>query len=71
MASVAIHPPKTPVTKGSMGIAKATIPNICKMDIQKRVYAGKNSLGVHGFSVYKFVLNVLFHLAEFGMRFSS
>ncbi|HAG94581.1 MAG TPA: hypothetical protein DCL78_10685, partial [Gammaproteobacteria bacterium] len=31
MASVAIHPPKTPVTKGSMGIAKATIPNICKM----------------------------------------
>jgi uncharacterized Zn-binding protein involved in type VI secretion len=31
MASVAIHPPKTPVTKGSMGIAKATIPNVCKM----------------------------------------
>ena len=31
MSSVAIHPPKTPVTKGSMGIAKATIPNICKM----------------------------------------
>jgi uncharacterized Zn-binding protein involved in type VI secretion len=31
MPSVAIHPPKTPVTEGSMGIAKATIPNICKM----------------------------------------
>ena len=31
MASVSIHPPKTPVTKGSMGIAKATIPNVCKM----------------------------------------
>jgi len=31
MASVAIHPPKTPVTKGSMGTAKATIPNVCKM----------------------------------------
>jgi uncharacterized Zn-binding protein involved in type VI secretion len=29
--SVAIHPPKTPVTKGSHGMAKATIPNICKM----------------------------------------
>lgn len=31
MASVAIHPPKTPVTKGSHTIAKATIPNVCKM----------------------------------------
>jgi hypothetical protein len=31
MATVAIHPPKTPVTKGSLGIAKNTIPNICKM----------------------------------------
>lgn len=31
MASVAIHPPKTPVTKGSTGIAKATTPNMCKM----------------------------------------
>jgi hypothetical protein len=31
MASVGIHPPKTPVTKGSMGTAKATLPNVCKM----------------------------------------
>lgn len=31
MASVGIHPPKTPVTKGSSGIAKATLPNVCKM----------------------------------------
>lgn len=31
MPSVGIHPPKTPVTKGSNGIAKATTPNICKM----------------------------------------
>lgn len=31
MGSVAIHPPKTPVTKGSTGIAAATIPNVCKM----------------------------------------
>jgi uncharacterized Zn-binding protein involved in type VI secretion len=31
MPSVAVHPPKTPVTKGSMGIAAATIPNVCKM----------------------------------------
>jgi hypothetical protein len=29
--SVGIHPPKTPVTTGSHGIAKATIPNVCKM----------------------------------------
>ncbi len=31
MSSVGIHPPKTPVTKGSSGIAKATLPNVCKM----------------------------------------
>lgn len=31
MPSVAIHPPKTPVTKGSTGIASATLPNVCKM----------------------------------------
>ncbi len=31
MSSVGIHPPKTPVTKGSIGIAKATTPNVCKM----------------------------------------
>ncbi len=31
MATVAIHPPKTPVHKGIHSIAKNTIPNICKM----------------------------------------
>ena len=31
MATVAIHPPKTPCTKGSNGIAAATLPNVCKM----------------------------------------
>jgi hypothetical protein len=29
--SVADNPPKTPVTKGSSGIACATLPNVCKM----------------------------------------
>jgi len=29
--SVGIHPPKTPITKGSGGVAKNTLPNICKM----------------------------------------
>lgn len=29
--SVSVNPPKTPVTKGSNGIAVATLPNICKM----------------------------------------
>lgn len=29
--SVGVHPPKTPVTKGSRGVAKNTIPNVCKM----------------------------------------
>lgn len=31
MPSVCVHPPKTPVTTGSNGIAKATTPNVCKM----------------------------------------
>jgi hypothetical protein len=31
MATVAINPPKTPVTKGSQSIAAATVPNVCKM----------------------------------------
>jgi hypothetical protein len=31
MSTVGIHPPKTPVTKGSRTVAKATIPNVCKM----------------------------------------
>jgi uncharacterized Zn-binding protein involved in type VI secretion len=31
MPSVAVNAPKTPVTKGSSGIAAATLPNICKM----------------------------------------
>jgi uncharacterized Zn-binding protein involved in type VI secretion len=29
--SVAVNPPKTPITKGSNGIAAATVPNVCKM----------------------------------------
>ena len=28
---VSVNPPKTPVTKGSKGIATATVPNVCKM----------------------------------------
>lgn len=31
MPTVAVNPPKTPVTKGSSGIAAATVPNVCKM----------------------------------------
>ena len=28
---VTINPPRTPVTEGSMGVAAATVPNVCKM----------------------------------------
>jgi hypothetical protein len=31
MPSVAVNPPKTPVTTGSSGIAAASVPNVCKM----------------------------------------
>jgi uncharacterized Zn-binding protein involved in type VI secretion len=31
MISVGVNPPKTPVTEGSMGMAPADVPNVCKM----------------------------------------
>jgi uncharacterized Zn-binding protein involved in type VI secretion len=31
MSTVGVNPPKTAVTKGSSGIAAATLPNVCKM----------------------------------------
>ncbi|WP_426755624.1 PAAR-like domain-containing protein [Myxococcus sp. Y35] len=31
MAKVTVNSPRTPVTKGSSGIASATLPNVCKM----------------------------------------
>jgi hypothetical protein len=31
MGTVSINPPKSPVTEGSMGMATATVPNVCKM----------------------------------------
>lgn len=31
MGTITINPPKTPVTKGSHGVAAATLPNVCKM----------------------------------------
>jgi uncharacterized Zn-binding protein involved in type VI secretion len=31
MVSVGVNPPKTPVTEGSMDVAPATLPNVCKM----------------------------------------
>lgn len=31
MPTVSVNPPRTPVTKGSKGIAAATLPNVCKM----------------------------------------
>jgi hypothetical protein len=31
MATVTIHPPKTPVTKGCNSVSAATTPNVCKM----------------------------------------
>ncbi len=31
MGTISINSPKTPVTEGSMGLAAATLPNVCKM----------------------------------------
>ena len=55
MATVAIHPPKTPVTKGSNAVAAATIPNVCKMPGAPFVPTplpniGRSALSPKGFS---------------------
>src|SRR5579872_2088163 len=39
MPSVAVNPPKTPVTKGSNGIAAATLPNIGKSGMSPQGYS--------------------------------
>lgn len=55
--TVAINPPKTPCTKETRGIAKATIPNICKMPGPPAPFVptplpniGKSSLSPKGYS---------------------
>ncbi len=55
--SVAINPPKTPVTKGSNGIAAATVPNVCKMPGPPAPFVptplpniGRSSLSPKGYS---------------------
>jgi hypothetical protein len=57
MSSVGIHPPKTPVTKGSHGIASNTIPNVCKMPGPPAPFVptplpniGKSELSPQGYS---------------------
>jgi len=57
MPSVAVNPPKTPVTKGSNGIAAATVPNVCKMPGPPAPFVptplpniGRSSLSPKGYS---------------------
>ena len=57
MTSVAVNPPKTPVTSGSHGLAIAAVPNICKMPGPPAPFVpvplpniGKSELSPQGFS---------------------
>lgn len=57
MPSVTVHAPKTPVTKGSNGIAAATVPNVCKMPGPPAPFVptplpniGKSGLSPQGYS---------------------
>jgi uncharacterized Zn-binding protein involved in type VI secretion len=57
VASVTVNPPKTPVTKGSNGVAMATVPNICKMPGPPAPFVptplpniGKSALNPKGYS---------------------
>jgi len=54
---VTIHPPKTPVTKGSNAVAAATVPNVCKMPGPPAPFVptplpniGRSGLSPQGFS---------------------
>lgn len=31
MSTVAVNPPKTPITRGSSGVSAASVPHVCKM----------------------------------------
>lgn len=33
MVSVGVNPPKTPVTEGSIDMAPADVPNVCKLSL--------------------------------------
>ena len=76
MASIGIHPPETPVTKGSNGIAKATVPNVCKMPGPPAPFVpaplpniGKSGSSPKGYSkTVKFEGNTV---AIFGCSFNS
>lgn len=57
MSTVGVHPPKTPVTKGSNGVAAATTPNVCKMPGPPAPFVptplpniGRSSQGAKGYS---------------------
>jgi uncharacterized protein DUF4150 len=57
MGTIAVNPPKTPVTKGSNGIAAATLPNVCKMPGPPAPFVpaplpniGKSGLSPQGYS---------------------
>lgn len=57
MPTVAVNPPKTPVTKGSGGVAAATVPNVCKMPGPPAPFVptplpniGKSAMSPAGFS---------------------
>lgn len=57
MGTVAVNPPKTPVTKGSNGIAAATVPNVCKMPAPPAPFVptplpniGRSSVSPKGYS---------------------
>lgn len=55
MPTVSVNPPRTPVTKGSKGIAAATLPNVCKMPGPPAPFVptplpniGESGNGLHG-----------------------
>jgi uncharacterized Zn-binding protein involved in type VI secretion len=57
MATVGIHPPKTPVLEKGMHVAKATLPNVCKMPGPPAPFVptplpniGKSNLSPQGYS---------------------
>lgn len=70
MSSVAVNPPRTPVTKGSMGMSAASVPNVCKMPGPPAPFVPVPlpNIGQSGNSLKKFAKKVTFYKKKVGIK---
>lgn len=70
MGTVAVNPPRTPVTKGSMGMSPATVPNVCKMPGPPAPFVPVPlpNIGQSGNGLAKFAKKVTFDKKKVGIK---